>query len=403
MLLLNHELYPNEIEEIQGLWGPLIIEERLLQKIWSKQNFLKHKLLTESGKTLKILNPGKWNKLEGPDFKEAEIEIDGTKLYGDIEVHFNKDDWFGHNHDSDERFRRVVLHVVLFPPKNENPPPHTLNGYCPETLVLVKYLEQGLEEYALEDALLTLENRNHLEILESFLTLNPLDQERKLFDKARRRFEMKRSFAGLRLKTHGWEEACHQMLLEVLGYRRNKVPMSNLALKFPHKRMCEKKTSAEKLYSMYEQEWKLTGLRPANHPRKRLEQYINLINKNPDWMENWNTIIKSLGKLEHDLTTKEFRKKYNLSKLQELIKETVFNGEISGTRFHTILIDALLPLAGAYLKRDLSELWLHWFSGDIPLQISDFIKRTPLLDSKNQVHCNGLNQGVLQLFSEMCL
>lgn len=405
MLLLNHELNQgSELEEIQGLWGPLTIEEKLLQKIWSKQTFAKQNLQSESGQRIAIRNPGKWNKLEGPDFLGAQIEIDGIPLQGDVEIHFHKDDWFSHGHERDEHFRRVILHVLLFPPRNENPPVFTLNGYCPETLVLLKYLDKGLEEYALEDALLTLEDRNHLEILEGFIRLNRVDQARKLYSRAKRRFELKRAFAKLRIKTQGWDDACHQMALEVLGYKRNRIGMSTIALKYPLSELRSKKYSAAELYTSQKEQWKTNGIRPANHPLKRIEQYCELIRLNPDWPQKWKDFSNRLGDFTENMTTAQFRRKYGLTTLAEEIKQEIFGNTLSGTRFHTLLIDALIPLAAAHhIDKNFLDLWMHWFSGDIPDQVTEFIKKTPLLESKEQTHCNGLNQGVLQLFSEMCI
>ena len=62
--------------------------------------------------------------LEGPDFLGAEIEIAGSTVLGDVEIHFRSSDWRAHGHHENPSFERVVLHVILFPlsdHENRNP------------------------------------------------------------------------------------------------------------------------------------------------------------------------------------------------------------------------------------------------------------------------------------------
>jgi hypothetical protein len=56
--------------------------------------------------------PGVLNRFEGPDFQGAEVEIDGIRYRGDVEIHLNLKDWFNHGHHLDSRYDHVVLHLV---------------------------------------------------------------------------------------------------------------------------------------------------------------------------------------------------------------------------------------------------------------------------------------------------
>ena len=67
-------MHTNHVEEIQGLYGPFTLTERVVQKIWLRQDFATARLLTVSGKTLEVKDPGSWNLQEGPDFKEASLD-----------------------------------------------------------------------------------------------------------------------------------------------------------------------------------------------------------------------------------------------------------------------------------------------------------------------------------------
>ena len=69
--------------EMQGLYGPYSLSERVLQKIWLRQDFSADELRTVSGQRLRIEFPDNWNHLGGPDFKDAFFQIDATAFCAD--------------------------------------------------------------------------------------------------------------------------------------------------------------------------------------------------------------------------------------------------------------------------------------------------------------------------------
>lgn len=89
------------------------MHEHLLQFIWNELLFDFRDLKTVSGKSLIILNNGTWNFGDGPDFRQAVIEVDNIRFYGDVELHLESELWFSHHHDTDYRYNNVILHVVL--------------------------------------------------------------------------------------------------------------------------------------------------------------------------------------------------------------------------------------------------------------------------------------------------
>jgi hypothetical protein len=86
--------------------------ERLLQFIWQFQYFNKASLCTTTGEQLTIINPGKYNTQQGPDFFDGKVIIDKTTWAGNIEVHVKSSDWTLHKHSSDANYANVILHVV---------------------------------------------------------------------------------------------------------------------------------------------------------------------------------------------------------------------------------------------------------------------------------------------------
>lgn len=87
--------------------------ENQLQFIWQYQLFSKEKLLSTYGEHIEILNPGKLNKNQGPDFLEAKVIIGDKTFYGHIELHIQNEDWYHHKHNLDSNYDNIILHVVL--------------------------------------------------------------------------------------------------------------------------------------------------------------------------------------------------------------------------------------------------------------------------------------------------
>ena len=69
-------------------------------------------LQTTSNQNLQIIKPGMHNQLAGPDFFNAQIRLDGQHWAGNVEIHVKSSDWYVHNHEQDEAYSNVILHVV---------------------------------------------------------------------------------------------------------------------------------------------------------------------------------------------------------------------------------------------------------------------------------------------------
>ena len=89
-----------------------IISERFLCEIWEKHNFAGC-LKTYDGKSIVILSKGEKNKyLDGPDYLDAKIKIDNTTFNGDIEIDTEIENWKNHNHHTNKKYNKVILHIV---------------------------------------------------------------------------------------------------------------------------------------------------------------------------------------------------------------------------------------------------------------------------------------------------
>ncbi|MGB0408717.1 MAG: DUF2851 family protein [Opitutales bacterium] len=381
----------NEVREIQGLYGPFTLSEKVIQKIWMRQDFDCSALRTSSGKVLRVLDPGRWNFNEGPDFREARIEVDGREIVGDVEVHFRSGDWFAHGHQSNANFGNVVLHVLLIP---EPASDRMLSVQGVEALVLMPLLNRDLEEHAMEDALLDLENASQLDCLDSFRAQALTKRREIVHQSALERWHSKLRHAEKRLSAASWSLSCHQCILEVLGYSRNRAAMSRIALKYTIDDFAG--ADSAMLASIFEASsglWKLSGLRPANHPKRRLSQYAALCRHDAGWPD---ALASVLGQqvVPVDQPTSRFRRAAECKAMESSVSDQVFGGQLSSSRLSTLFADAIFPLAHAAKCMDSERHWYHWYPGDMPSSLRRLASELELNDSARPIS-NGLLQGLL--------
>lgn len=394
------------VAEIHGEYGAVCVSELLIQKIWLRQEFDAHSLQTLGGDSLRVLDPGRWNRLDGPDFRDAELIINGVATRGDVEIHFYRRDWNAHGHQHDPGFANVVLHVLVFPPLPSETEARTLRGRSLPTVVLLPYLRKDLETFAMGEALRSEGNADPLNVAARLLEMPLFARLQILRDRSRQRWRRKVQRIGETIVRLGWEQALHEGCMEALGYRRNRTPMQSLASRYSIRRMQTDQLSAEDLFKDAGG-WRLNGLRPANHPKARLAQYLNLVRLQPDWPTRIRSIPLPQQAFDASSPTSRARRQLDLTALQDYLQSTALAGAIGGARFHTLCVDLFLPALAALAIEDgrdhdldcLFGLWHHWRPGDFPDGVRQILSAADVLGSK-RVACNGLFQGCLQLCLE---
>ena len=88
------------------------MKESILHYIWQNKLFTAHNLTTTDAETVEIIDVGRNNTDAGPDFFNAKVKIGDTVWAGNVEIHSNSSDWTKHNHQSDNAYNNVILHVV---------------------------------------------------------------------------------------------------------------------------------------------------------------------------------------------------------------------------------------------------------------------------------------------------
>lgn len=385
--------------EIQGPYGPVSIAERVLHLIWRDLDFDQRHLQTTEQEPLRIVNPGHWNHHEGPDFRNARLLIGETEIVGDVELHFTEHQWRQHGHQADPNFDHVVLHVILFPHlRAEFEVITTSQSRALPTLVLLPHLHRDLESYATQQAMAEI-NASEENALANWLKAHEAHARvDRLRYAGQTRYRQKLAFAHERLRQHEWPEACHHLALEVLGYRRNREAMSAIAQRYPLGQWDS--LDPEAVFQEFAGQWHLAGVRPENHPQKRLHQYQRLCRKRPDWpklLKAWGDGLPAIN--AKGMTTRQLRRQYSFNAARDTLIEEVFAFEISGSRLDTLTCDALLPLLSAFSGRSMLEWWYHWFGGDMPDVLMETLKQGECFNLQQPI-CNGSCQAGLQLLLE---
>ncbi|MCH2033396.1 MAG: DUF2851 family protein [Tenacibaculum sp.] len=88
------------------------MKEKFLHYLWRYKLLLHSKLESSQKEKISIINSGVYNSNSGPDFLNAQIEIDSQLWIGNIEIHVKASDWYLHHHENDTNYDAVILHVV---------------------------------------------------------------------------------------------------------------------------------------------------------------------------------------------------------------------------------------------------------------------------------------------------
>jgi hypothetical protein len=196
--------------------------EALLQQAWLYQRLLQDKLRTTDGRPVKVLHPGFWNREPGPDFKKAVVQIGSEPaVVGDVEIDLVPAGWKHHSHAGNPAYREVVLHVTWEPETSPANLPtlslkHALDSTVPELSFWLgmepKPAPKGLAGQC-SGPLRNLLTASVAQVLRQAAETRLLRKAEQLQSRARQ---------------VGWEGALWEAMFGALGYKRNVWPMRQL-------------------------------------------------------------------------------------------------------------------------------------------------------------------------------
>ncbi len=311
--------------------------ERHLQCLWADPRNRPSTLKTTDGEIVEIEHPGEWNLESGPDFHNAVLLIGKEKrrISGDLEIHIHPAGWNQHGHAGDPRYENVRFHIVYF--------------QGPEIPGLIQI---PLQEILSSDPKFSFDNIDltafPYSIPSGDFPLKGMDPDRKtdyLEAAGEERLRLKAERLALAMQNKEPEQVLWEELMASLGYKNNKAAFRKLASVMPATRLRSIAKTPGEAYSILlglsgllpknpdpewppdtrnfirsiwdfwwrqpselqetalkKSDWILAGIRPANHPVRRLMAaafYAFRIDASPpnydgltDFPDNfWNTHI----------------------------------------------------------------------------------------------------------------
>lgn len=346
-----------------------------MQYVWKHRLWRSEDMVTNTGKKVRVVDPGLINTDAGPDFFNAKIEIDGHMWVGNVEMHYRATDWKRHRHDSDKAYDSVILHVVA----KDDAPVRRTNGELIPQLVLEVSPQFNADYASLVGATIEvpcaekIKQVPHLTIVE---WVEGLAFER-LHGKVERIHQLLDSFNG------SWEDVCYVTLARNFGFGINNDAFERLARRTPlrllgkhsdsvlqieallfgqagmldaqkpgmdsyYNQLCTEYaflSNKFQLTPMEKESWKLFRIRPQNFPYRRIAMLAQFIEGGFRMM---NRILEAEGEKEmRALFEVElsgyWTKHYTFGKPNERATATLSRSSID-----IILINTVAPLLYAY-------------------------------------------------------
>jgi hypothetical protein len=238
--------------------------EDIIYKIWEDKRF-NLPLSTAEGLPIDILDSGvRNNEAAGPDYQHARIKIGNITFTGDVEIDTAHSDWKSHGHNINERYNKVILHVVLSD-DSSYPFVITQNGRKVPTLSIEKHLSSSIKKNISKDlveinqssqikmpcselndklprkdklqlvknlGLVRFKNKceNDIERLKEIILLKQLKiKEPKVYHDFHKEVTS-RAFSQSEFEQKQiWEKLLYEQIFEALGYSKNKDSMLKLS------------------------------------------------------------------------------------------------------------------------------------------------------------------------------
>jgi hypothetical protein len=403
--------------------------EEFLQYIWKHSLFKKKGIFADTGDRIEILNPGKPNTNEGPDFLNSIVRIGNTKWAGNVEIHISSSDWIKHEHNNDRTYDNVILHAVL----NNDQTVKRTNGETIPTIEL-KFSRSVYIMYSkLKFSELWIPCENDIGKIDD--TTIELWLERLSIE--RMECKTRSVYSTLKNTINNWEETFYIQLARNFGFNVNSLPFEMLAKSLPVKCLLKHKNNLmqieallfgqagflndvfkeDQYYGQLKKEyrylqrkfmlnplshsiWRFLRLRPRNFPTVRIAQFAALIYRSNGLFSR---IIscESIPQLKQNF---EIKTSFYWNNHYIFGKESEEKPKYVGKHaFQTIVINTIVPVLFAYAgyngREELKERALKFLT-EIPAENNSIIRKWAKLGiiSKNAFY----SQALLQLKNEYC-
>lgn len=245
---------------------------------------------TTDGGDIEVLHFGEWNREAGPDFKGARFRFsDGTEATGDLEVDPDARDWERHGHATNPAYAGVLLQLFV-----------DCDG--------ASAFARTSDHRAVLQAVLSVEEVSPAPLRHSPGAVDTETALAMIGEAADFRLREKQSAHARALSLHGADTALFHAIAAGLGYKNNAIPFLLVAQRsglrqaaapggearlfglagFLEPRVFDRADGVTRDYlkplwetwwvlrdsmarlTLARDTWKLSGLRPANHPHRRM-------------------------------------------------------------------------------------------------------------------------------------
>ncbi len=373
------------------------MEESFLHFIWQLQYFDKENLQTSQNESLSIFRPGLINSDSGPDFREAKLRINAIEWHGDVEIHIKSSDWLRHQHQEDDAYNKVILHVVW----DDDKPVFRADGTPIPTLTLKNRISSAiLQRY--NDFLGNHQASSYIpcaNLIHQAPTLTRLSMtERALMQRLEKKATVVHEL--LASNQNDWEETAYQLLCKNFGFKINSEAFLALGKSLPLKYIAKHRNqilqieallfgqagfldeppetddgywqSLKEEYSFLDKkynlashkltlhQWKFMRLRPANFPTIRLAQLAQLLATHHNLFSlfknftSYPELFQTLQVSQSAYWQKHFR--FGVS-----VKDKASSGKskLGKTSIENIIINTVVPLLVAYAKAKDEDVYLE--------------------------------------------
>jgi hypothetical protein len=298
---------PGEVRETAGRYFPYT--ERHLHALWFDDRLRPKNLKTSRGEPVTVESPGRWNLEAGPDFSGAVLLVgrEQRRVAGDAEIHIVSNDWKNHGHHNDPRYAGVRFHITWFPGKTDENlfPPGTIHislaDVCAADLDSI-----DLTAYPYQEPRAS----GHFPMSGKYMGAGSACLE----SAGEERLRQKTLRMAWLMQRCGEAQALYEETAAALGYKHNKAPFRKLAQRLPLEALAQYGTDWKTVYAVLlgisgllpkqpaaswpeaskkelralwdcwwreqhkweevapltKSDWRLSGLRPLNHPVRRL-------------------------------------------------------------------------------------------------------------------------------------
>jgi hypothetical protein len=403
------------------------------------------------GKIVRVLHPGFGNAEGGPDFRNAVIQVgDSAARAGDVEVDLRPAGWRAHGHDRNPNFQNVILHVVWQAEQR------AAGG--PEILPLHQVLDAPLSELGL-----WLEREPVKSLPENFrgkcsAPLRELSADA-LTDLLRQaayvRLQGKAAQFSARARHVGWEQSLWEGLFRALGYKHNTWPMQGIAEQRtrwlpetkstlilqarllgisgllpaePTRKQTATDNYLRQVWDCWWRErnefedctlpqriWRLHGLRPANHPQRRLALAAHWLfnDELPTQLEQWcaaTVAEKSLAVTLHKILSVECDEYWSWHWTFRSARLKKSQPLLGATRVTDLAVNVILPWlwtranegGSKKLQSEIERRYFDWPAAEDNSVLR--LARQRLLNGagRNSFRTAAAQQGLMQIVRDFC-